>query len=197
MIDRLRADNAKAADENARLARELDAIAGRLAERKARGSELTVLREERDLIRSRVGEMLEQIESARTSDQRMDARRRVVHVEIHGQQYPIRSGLDPAYVAELAAYVDEKMRLAVARDPGRRHPEDRGARGAEHRRRVLPRPRRTSRPTGGPRAGARELERMLDLALGLDEPQADGPLTRGLTTAGRRPQRLPARSFSL
>jgi len=37
---------------------------------------------------------------------------RVVHVEIHGQQYPIRSGLDPAYVAELAAYVDQKMRAA-------------------------------------------------------------------------------------
>ena len=37
---------------------------------------------------------------------------RVIHVEIHGQQYPIRSGLDPAYVAELAAYVDAKMRLA-------------------------------------------------------------------------------------
>jgi cell division protein ZapA len=37
---------------------------------------------------------------------------RVVTVEIHGQQYPIRSGLDPQYVAELAAYVDEKMRLA-------------------------------------------------------------------------------------
>ena len=38
---------------------------------------------------------------------------RVVHVEIHGQQYPIRSGLDPVYVAELAAYVDEKMRAAA------------------------------------------------------------------------------------
>ena len=37
---------------------------------------------------------------------------RVVHVEIHGQQYPIRSGLDPAYVAELAGYVDQKMRAA-------------------------------------------------------------------------------------
>jgi cell division protein ZapA len=37
---------------------------------------------------------------------------RVVHVEIHGQRYPIRSGLDPEYVAELAGYVDEKMRLA-------------------------------------------------------------------------------------
>ena len=37
---------------------------------------------------------------------------RVVHVEIHGQEYPIRSDLDPAYVAELAAYVDQKMRAA-------------------------------------------------------------------------------------
>ncbi len=37
---------------------------------------------------------------------------RVVPVVIQGQRYPVRSGLDPAYVAELAAYVDEKMRLA-------------------------------------------------------------------------------------
>ena len=36
----------------------------------------------------------------------------VVTVEIGGQQYPIRSGLDPAYVVELAAYVDKKMRAA-------------------------------------------------------------------------------------
>jgi len=37
---------------------------------------------------------------------------RVVHVEIHGQRYAIRSELDPQYVAELAALVDEKMQLA-------------------------------------------------------------------------------------
>jgi cell division protein ZapA len=36
----------------------------------------------------------------------------LVTVEISGQRYPIRSGLDPAYVAELAAYVDTKMRAA-------------------------------------------------------------------------------------
>ena len=42
---------------------------------------------------------------------------RVVHVEIHGQRYPIRSGLDPSYVAELASYVDEKMRLASRESP--------------------------------------------------------------------------------
>ena len=31
---------------------------------------------------------------------------------IQGLRYPVRSSLDPVYVAELAAYVDEKMRLA-------------------------------------------------------------------------------------
>ena len=36
----------------------------------------------------------------------------VVTVEIAGQRYPIRSGLDPVYVGELAAYVDKKMRAA-------------------------------------------------------------------------------------
>jgi cell division protein ZapA len=35
---------------------------------------------------------------------------RVVQVDIQGQRYPIRSDLDPQYVAELAAYVDDKMR---------------------------------------------------------------------------------------
>jgi cell division protein ZapA len=42
---------------------------------------------------------------------------RIVTVEIHGQRYPIRSGLESAYVAELAAYVDEKMKLAVKECP--------------------------------------------------------------------------------
>jgi cell division protein ZapA len=38
---------------------------------------------------------------------------RVVPVVIQGQRYPIRSSLDPEYVAELAAYVDDKMRAAA------------------------------------------------------------------------------------
>ena len=42
---------------------------------------------------------------------------RVVTVEIHGQRYPIRSGLAPEYVAQLAAYVDEKMQLAARETP--------------------------------------------------------------------------------
>ena len=63
MIDRLRADNAKAAEDNTRLARELDAMRARLTEAEGTGAELSALREERDLIRTRVSEMLEQIET--------------------------------------------------------------------------------------------------------------------------------------
>jgi cell division protein ZapA len=37
---------------------------------------------------------------------------RVVHVDIHGQRYAIRSALDPKYVADIAAYVDSRMNLA-------------------------------------------------------------------------------------
>ena len=41
----------------------------------------------------------------------------VVTVEIAGQRYPIRSDLDERYIAELAAYVDLKMRAAVDAAP--------------------------------------------------------------------------------
>lgn len=41
----------------------------------------------------------------------------VVTVEIAGQRYPIRSGLEPAYVIELAAYVEQKMRAATESAP--------------------------------------------------------------------------------
>lgn len=46
-----------------------------------------------------------------------DHQMRVVTVEIGGQRYPIRSTLDSAYVAELAAYVDMKMRAATDMAP--------------------------------------------------------------------------------
>jgi cell division protein ZapA len=42
---------------------------------------------------------------------------RVIPVEIHGQRYPIRSTLDPEYVARLAAYVDQKLRAAAEATP--------------------------------------------------------------------------------
>jgi cell division protein ZapA len=41
----------------------------------------------------------------------------VISVEIHGQRYPIRSGLEQEYVARLAHYVDEKMRAAADSTP--------------------------------------------------------------------------------
>jgi FtsZ-binding cell division protein ZapB len=62
-IERLRNESARMADENARLVRELDATRARLADAEGSSSELDALREERNLIRDRVSEMLQQIES--------------------------------------------------------------------------------------------------------------------------------------
>ncbi len=42
---------------------------------------------------------------------------KVIPVEINGQRYPIRSSLEPDYVARLAQYVDEKMRTAAESTP--------------------------------------------------------------------------------
>lgn len=61
-LARMRADQTRAAEENARLAREIDALRARLSDADATNSELTALRDERDVIRTRVTEMLEQLE---------------------------------------------------------------------------------------------------------------------------------------
>jgi cell division protein ZapA len=47
----------------------------------------------------------------------MDQSTRVVYVDVNGQRYAIRSHLDTAYIAELAAFVDAKMRLASRESP--------------------------------------------------------------------------------
>jgi len=62
LIDRLRDDNARAAQDNDRLARELDGMRSRIAEAEGADTELSALREERELVRSRVTEMLQQLE---------------------------------------------------------------------------------------------------------------------------------------
>jgi len=62
LIDRLRDDNARAAQDNDRLARELDGMRSRIAEAEGADTELSALREERELVRSRVTEMLPQLE---------------------------------------------------------------------------------------------------------------------------------------
>ena len=113
---------------------------------------------------------------------------RLVTVDINRLRYPIRSHLDPAYVADLAAYVEHKMELATRESPAgdtlkiavlaalniadeyfRAHQE-----GASHRSDFTQR--------------ALELERMLDLALGPPEavePEAGTPEVSPLArTAG-------------
>ena len=94
---------------------------------------------------------------------------RVVTVEIHGQQYPIRSGLDPAYVAELAAYVDEKMRLASRESPAGdtlKLAVLAALNIADEYFRIVDDERRQNDQVA---SRAAELERMMDLALGLED----------------------------
>ncbi len=105
---------------------------------------------------------------------------RVVHVEVHGQRYPIRTTLETPYVHDLAAYVDRKMALAAEASPStdtlglavltalniadecfRLQEEDRRRRDSIANR-------------------AEELERVLDLALGLDESHAARPSGPGM-----------------
>jgi cell division protein ZapA len=42
---------------------------------------------------------------------------RVTPITILGQQYPIRTSLDPEYVVRLAAFVDERMRAVSESTP--------------------------------------------------------------------------------
>jgi regulator of replication initiation timing len=62
MIDTLRAERAKAVDETARIGRELDAMRARLAEASSATADATAMREERELVRNRVVQMLAQID---------------------------------------------------------------------------------------------------------------------------------------
>ena len=63
MVTRLRGEQVKAADDNARLAQEIDMLRGRIAGAQGAQDELEALRAERDAIRDRVSEMLSQLES--------------------------------------------------------------------------------------------------------------------------------------
>lgn len=63
VLDRTRGEYARLTDENARLRSELDMARGRIAEAEGTGTELTVLRQEREQIRGRVDDMLKQIEA--------------------------------------------------------------------------------------------------------------------------------------
>src|SRR5688572_9785803 len=63
MVADLRTAQARAQEENLRLGQEIEALRARLADADAAGSELLALRDERDVIRSRVSEMLQQLEA--------------------------------------------------------------------------------------------------------------------------------------
>jgi len=63
MVDRMKADQARAAEENQRLAREIESMRARLSAGEASASEISALRGERDAIRMRVTDMLEQLEA--------------------------------------------------------------------------------------------------------------------------------------
>jgi regulator of replication initiation timing len=63
LVDRMKSEQARQTEENQRLSRELEALQARLASNETIAAELSALRDERDLIRTRVGDMLEQLEA--------------------------------------------------------------------------------------------------------------------------------------
>jgi regulator of replication initiation timing len=63
MVDRMKVDHAKVAEENQRLSRELESARARAAASESEAREVTALRTERDAIRVRVSDMLEQLEA--------------------------------------------------------------------------------------------------------------------------------------
>ncbi|MBI4486327.1 MAG: cell division protein ZapB [Acidobacteria bacterium] len=63
MVDRMKAEQARAAEENQRLSREVDSLRARLSASDTLTAELSTLKEERDVIRGRVSEMLDQLEA--------------------------------------------------------------------------------------------------------------------------------------
>lgn len=63
VVERMKTEQTRAADENVRLMREVEALRARVNEAEGVGAEVSALREERDVIRTRVAEMLQQIEA--------------------------------------------------------------------------------------------------------------------------------------
>jgi len=63
MVDRMTADQKRAAEENQRLKNEIDTLRARAASNEALTSEISTLKDQREVIRTRVGEMLDQLEA--------------------------------------------------------------------------------------------------------------------------------------
>jgi FtsZ-binding cell division protein ZapB len=63
MVERLKSEQAEAEAENQRLAREVESLTAQLASSASLSSELKSLQDEREIIRTRVSDMLDQLES--------------------------------------------------------------------------------------------------------------------------------------
>ena len=100
---------------------------------------------------------------------------RLVSVEINGLRYPIRSNLDSAYVADLAAYVEQKMQLAARESPAGDTLKIAVLAALNIADECFRARQEGSAHHNDLNARTRELERMLDLAL--EEPLAS-PLAR-------------------
>jgi regulator of replication initiation timing len=61
-IVRIKGEQGRVAEENAKLRSEIDGLKARMASAESTGAEVTSLREERDLIKTRVTEMLKQLD---------------------------------------------------------------------------------------------------------------------------------------
>ena len=62
MITRLRSEQARVADDNVRLSQDIAMLRAQLADSEGSHAEMTALRDEREIIRARVSDMLEQLE---------------------------------------------------------------------------------------------------------------------------------------
>jgi regulator of replication initiation timing len=63
VIGRLRGEQSRVMEDNARLQRELESLKARMAEAEGTAGEVAELRSERDQIRARVSEMLQQLDA--------------------------------------------------------------------------------------------------------------------------------------
>jgi len=63
MIAQMRAEQAKWAEDRARLSQEVASLRARVADSEMSATEIAALRDEREMVRARVAEMLEQLEA--------------------------------------------------------------------------------------------------------------------------------------
>jgi regulator of replication initiation timing len=63
MVERMKGEQARAAEENQRLSRELESMRARLQASDSVTAELATMKDERDVIRARVTDMLQQLDA--------------------------------------------------------------------------------------------------------------------------------------